>query len=279
MANGGYVSLDKVEFDGGSNRAGIGGYDAPPSPWNAIVAIYGRGVGDGLDNNGAQARGRAEIINCNFQKSEGPGLMVQNLEQFRVAGCTTQATDCLVTANWCQKGEIYKCYGKNVLSDFVFSVWSSDIVVHECGVNLAWAGYNFRSCKNIEVNNCYAGYCLAAVSTSEVIPGSNERTVGLTVNNLQTWGSSCVYAFQHADEVILSGGVHDNLGEVLNANNFMSRINNPEWVAEQPIYLGPNNGQIFAENLLFRRSDAAPSFYKLREELSGSTFIGFDDSK
>ena len=238
VGEGSNLSIDGIFFHGGSERAGIGGYQAPDSPWDAILAVYGQdAAARGIADKDSVRMGKVHLKDCHFESSEAPGTMLQGLTDLKVEGCTSRATDCLVTVNMCDRGEITDCYGENFLSDFVFGVWSKNILVRNCGVNLAWAGYNFRSCQNVLVKDSYAGYTLAAATTSEVIPGSNERTVGITFENFHTYGSSCVYAFQHAEKVHLAGGVHDGLGEVLTAQGYIARVRNPEWIGRKPINL------------------------------------------
>lgn len=279
VGQGSSLSIDGIFFHGGSEKAGIGGYQAPDSPWDAILAIYGKDASarEIADKNSVRM-GNVHLKDCHFEMSEAPGIMLQGLTDLKVEDCTSKATDCLITINMCDRGEITGCYGENLLSDFVFGVWSKNIVVENCGVNLAWAGYNFRSCQDILVRNSYAGYTLAAATTSEVIPGSNERAVGITFENFHTKGSSCVYAFQHAARVHLEGGVHDGLGEVLTAQNYIARVRNPEWIARKPIYLGPNISEITSQDLHFRKSEVAPQDYGVNpnEILPDSHFYGFE---
>lgn len=270
------IIIDRLSFHHGSDRAGSPGYHAPLGPWNAIVAVYGRGPGDGIDYKYAVPQGQAKIENCYFEQSEGPGLVVQNLKQFSLEHCQGKNLDCLATANWCGGEDdlctTRNCQGENMLSDFIFGYRDRRWLIENCRADLCWAGFNFRGCSGAVVQNSYIGHSLAAFTTSE--GGRPSSNIGFI--NVMSSGSSCVYAFQYGDNIQLIGGQHDRLGEVLNNQVFLSRVSNPEWIARMPIYVAQGDKKATfskLENLNFRVAKDAPHDYQVTTRFSGSKFF------
>ncbi len=264
----GAVRLQNIVFDGGSVRAGKGGYNAPPSPWDAVVLCVGIGqeaIGEPHREWLGKRAGKVVVENCAFFHSESVGVVVQNVGEAQVRQCRGKYLDGLCTVNFSDRFEIQGLMAEGCLSDGIYIVDSQDGVIRDCRVRTARQGYDIHGSSRVTLERCVAYDCAQAYSVAESL-ASGVGSQGISLNNCDSAGSALVFALQNVRDMHVRGGRHDNVGAWYYQKDFLhtgiANPTGPRAVNRAVFTAGAMEGLQF-QDVLMRQYVQLPSGYKM----------------
>jgi hypothetical protein len=213
----GELTIDGIEFHGGSERAGKGGYKAPKSPWDSVIFIVGSGEGSTSDQDAVMKKagkrgGKVEVRNCNFQNSESGGLVVQNISDVIVADCEGKNLDALLNASWCDDLFVKNLHGVGFNSDGLYITNVQNVILEDLQIMTARQAYDLQGNLDATLRRCNAYDCAIAYNVTK------SQTDGTVSGNAQIGdcdSSECVsiYSFGGVQDIAVENGKHYAGGE------------------------------------------------------------------
>lgn len=269
----GSLSFEGIGFDGGSEIAGKGGYKAPPSPWNAVVFVNGRGAGDHFApamERAGNRQGTVIVNNCYFENSESGGFLAQNLEGVQFDNSRGENLDYLLDANWTDRVNSEHVYAEKCLSDGVYINDAGEVRLCDWTVVGARQGFDIQGVVGqAELEQCFAKDCaIAYVLAHSETDGTRVRSVSLK----DSGSHNCLIVFSigNVSKALIEGGVHNEAGGWMKSfleNDFLHiGITDPEELVPQSIvFWGDPSNQVKFRRVEVRESIHAPNNYVLTE--------------
>jgi hypothetical protein len=270
------LTVEDIEFDGGSARAGVGDYQAPLGPWNAILGIYGEGKGAGNLPAGERT-GTCQVNNCRFSRSEAPGLVVQNLGRVTVDGCRGDFLDTLVTVNWCGRAEINNCQAHNCLSDAFYIVVSKNVTIEKCLADVARQGFDIHGSTDVRLANCSGRQCAEFITLSRA-EANGTGCEDVVIDSCPSVDCNLAYSIQFAKNVTITGGRHEGAGNWWAESDFLhTGIARREELPPISVWInwGTVEGLTFSD-VRISKGDKAPADYQIGKTAEGINFVGFN---
>ncbi|OGG03691.1 hypothetical protein A2W14_02975 [Candidatus Gottesmanbacteria bacterium RBG_16_37_8] len=248
----GELTINGVEFHGGSERAGSGGYIAPASPWDAVVLIVGSGEGDKTDpamHRIGKRKGKANVKFCGFYQSESEGIMMQNLKSAGMQNCWGRNLDVLFNASWCDSVSSRNVTGENFTSDGTYITSAQNVELSNWHIKTARQGYDLQGVANAVLNECHAYDCGYSYAISRSETDRKTWSGAITLNNCHSRDCQIVYALGLIERLQVNRANHDGIGKwylKYLENDFLHKdgIRNPEsiFAYNAPVLVYPTDG-------------------------------------
>lgn len=255
----GKVVLRNIVFDGGSQKAAKGDYKAPPSPWDAVVFLLGKGqegIGEPQRDKLGTRGGQVQIENCFFKNSEAPGLLVQNLGEASVKNCQGKNLDCLGCFTFMDNFTADNLTAENCLSDGIYATDCHSGFIDNCQMKTCRQGYDFHGCQQVTMDNSHAYDCAEAFTVS-LSKASESPSGKIAMNACGSQGSAIAYALQYCQGFAAFNCFHDNVGKWFGNNDFMHKgiadPGGPAWV-NKAVALGENIDNLTFNNVIMRKA-------------------------
>ncbi len=273
------VGFDGVFFDGGSSKAGKGGYSAPVSPWDSVLRITGTGPGSGTapsKQNIESRHGSVFIRNCLFLNSESEGALVQNVAYAEMTNTFGRNLDSLFVPCWVTKFKGKNLYAENILSDGVYIQDCGEGVLEDSMVRHARQGFDIQGSKNLTLRNCHAIDCAEAFLITES-PSSQTRAKNIDISGSHSVDCALAYSLTSVDNVSIQHCTHAGLGNWYNSFDFMhtgitSRDNLLR--VNAAVSVNRNYTHPTFRNIMMQISPHAPSGYRTPNEMNIEYFQG-----
>lgn len=281
----GSIGFEGIRFDGGSQRAGKGGYVAPGGPWDAIVAVNGAGPGSDKDippeYQNSIRTAKATITNCQFENSEAPGFLGKNLNTVAMSDSQGENLDALLVAAWCDTVKTDHLEAANCLSEGigVYACQGGEInntKVRTARQGILIHGSNMIKVANSEVEDVAIGYLLDKAGVNKQ-PNQN-----LTFTNANSTGAAMAYAVASTYNSTFNDSTHENLGEWFvkdadgNGDFLHSGIEAHENIdaPRQPIWIGQDADTVTFSDITMKKGPGEHAYAKPMQ-IKGITTEGF----
>ena len=281
----GDIMIKGIRFDGGSKRAGKGGYAPPGGPWDAVLFVNGGGPGSGKDipngHRDLKRSGSVTVEDCEFVDSEAPGFLAKNLKKASIERAKGENLDTLFVADWCDEITANNLQARNCLSEGVGVYGCYGGSITNCDVTTARQGFLIHGCDNIVVSDCTVedaaiGYVFDQAGVNNK-PNSN-----LMVRNSNSQGTVLAYAMAHSQEVGIENSRNEEMGTWLAKFNDgngdflhtgIADIGNITAI-QQPLWLGSGTESVtFSDVVLKKATDS--HYYTHPREIPGIKNEGF----
>ncbi len=212
----GELTIDGIEFDGGSARAkDRQGYTPPKSPWDSIVLIVGKGAGDRYDpamDQQGKRQGKATIINSNFYNSESGGVVMQNIHDAAIEDSRGSKLDALFTAAWCDNVVGRNCRGEYFTSDGTYITSAINVNLTNWQIKTARQGYDLQGVQHAELNKCHAYD--TAFAYNFTLSESDKKTPSgtIVVTDSHSDGSLTPFSIGPVQNLNVTRSMHTNIG-------------------------------------------------------------------
>jgi hypothetical protein len=280
----GDLAIDGVEFHGGSERAGKGGYKPPLSPWDAMVMIVGKGEGDKYEpamHRAGQRKGIAVIRNCNFANSESEGALMQNISNAWMDKSQGKNLDVLFNSTWCDYVSGTNLIGENLNSDGVYITSAQNVVLKDMAIKTARQGYDLQGVAKAKLDNCNAYDCLIGYAPSKSETDKITKSGQIEINNSSSVGCQLPFSIGEVMNLNVEGGIHEDVGgwyRGYRVNDFLHKdgIMDPSGVINALIsileYAPPAGSRFKYNNVQMRRSKNAPGGYILTPKVGVANY-------
>lgn len=283
----GRVVVDGVIFDGGSEKAGKGGYQPPGGPWDAVLLINGAGPGSGKEpeQRDVPRTGVGIVRNCAFYNTESAACYTKNLANAEVTDTYGKNFDALWCISWCSTFYGDNLKGQNSLSDGIAAYVCDEGELHNCQMKDTRQGFLLQGSGKASLEDCYAegcakGYDIYRFNESPYVSNCPD----VTLTRCHSRGTAMAFAIDYATgHSVMRDSIHDDVGAWYEKSGFLhTGIVRPEELRDSrlPFWLGPNNSLDFTD-VQIRKAPSTPhaydvSFFKeVSERWKGIDLSGF----
>lgn len=225
----GEVRIEGIDFDGGSERAGKGGYEAPPDPWDAVVVIRG--------GQGEVKGGKVVVTNCRFANSESVGLVTENLNDVNVLNIVGKNVDGAWTANWCRRINGRNIIAENCLSDGLYIVECQGGSIETVLIRSGRQGVDVHGSDNLTMSNINVLDCgLAFVNSRSLRSDKGSRNI--RVEGFYSRGCGYIFSLGYLSGAEITRSSHDDAGKWFSGQDFMHKgVEDYEAIKHNSLYI------------------------------------------
>ncbi len=280
----GDIKIKGIRFDGGSKRAGKGGYRPPGGPWDAVLFVNGAGPGSGKDipsgHREMKRSGSVTVEDCEFVDSEAPGFLAKNLNKASVSNSQGENLDTLFVADWCDEILADNSSARNCLSEGVGVYGCYSGTISNCNVTTARQGFLIHGSEDIQMSNCSVddaaiGYVFDRAGVN------NKQNSNVSISNCNSTGTVLAYAISGTKNGNIRDSQHQQMGEWMAKYNGGSGDFLHTGIADiqnvtairQPLWIGEVSDISFSNILL--KNAAQTNYYTAPQHIQGIKSEGF----
>jgi hypothetical protein len=262
----GAVHIERIDFDGGSTRAGHGDYEAPDGPWDAVVLINGAGEGSGRvpaeDMFIGDRQGEVTISHCRVFNSESAGFFTKNLKKVEVIDSEGRRLDSVVCGAWCDEIATTNVKAQDIMSDGL-AFWVCDNgTVNNCAIKTSRQGILMNGSHNFDLKDCYAedcgfGYMMYNAENNRY----NDENIQL--KRCHSRGGALAFAVDYGHNIRMADSYHTDLGAWKNKVDFLhTGIVDPTQIRNigVPVWIGPHTSPEF-KNVKLQKLNSPSTHY------------------
>ncbi len=272
----GSIIIDGITFDGGSTRAGKGGYKAPDGPWDSIVMITGSGPGADKkpEKRDESRKGEATVTNCKFVNTESAGCFMRNLSKAEMQNSEGKNFDALWCVAWSDTYRGRNLKAQNSLSDGLSFFVCDAGTLDNCQVKTARQGFLTQGSKNFDWKNCYAEDCGKGYDFYD--DGDfHKLDENATLDNSHSRGNALAYSMRFTKNVNIKNSFHDEIGAWYNKDDFLHKeIARPEEITRvtDPMWFSDTDNDVKFSNVQIRKAKNIQRKYTSRVPRGIQTF-------